>query len=92
MDQQINALLLDLILELKREQTEIKQLTIENNVQQKHNTEVLVEHTRRSKAAEDRLDRLEKRDWMVNGFFKISGSLLALAGTIIGVVAAIRHL
>lgn len=92
MDPQINVLLLDLILDLKREQSEMKAIVIQNSVEHHKNTEVLVEHARRSKAAEDRLERLERRDWMVNGFFKISGSLLALAATIIGVVAAIRHL
>lgn len=79
------ALLLELVLDLKKDQTEMKEMTIENKV-------TLEEHARRSTSSEARLDRLEKRDWMVNGFLKISMSLLGLAATVIGIIAAIRHL
>lgn len=79
------ALLLELVLDLKKDQNEIKQMTVENKV-------TLEDHARRSKASEERLDRLEQRDWMINGFFKISLALLGIVGTVVGIVVAIRAL
>ena len=79
------ALLLELVLDLKKDITTLKEESVKN-------TTTLEEHARRSTASEARLALLEKRDWMVNGFFKISMSLLGLAATIIGIVAALRHL
>lgn len=79
------ALLLELVLDLKKEQSLIKDMTVENKV-------TLEEHARRSSASEDRLDRLEKRDQMLNGFVKISLALLGLAATVIGIMAAINQL
>ncbi len=77
------ALLLELVLDLKKEQNEIKKIAIENTV-------VLIEHERRSTASEVRLERLEKRDTMFNGFVKISASLAAIAGTVLALVAALK--
>lgn len=79
------ALLLELVLDLKKDISVLKEDSIKNTV-------TLEDHTRRSTASEARLALLEQRDWMVNGFFKISMALVGLSATIIGIVAAIRHL
>ncbi len=62
------GLLLELILDLKKDLTSLKEETTKNSV-------VLNDHARRSTASEARLNLLEKRDWMINGFFKILYSL-----------------
>lgn len=77
------ALLLELVLDLKRDQAEMKEMTIENKV-------TLEEHARRSTASEDRLERLEKRDQMLTGFVKISLGLLGVAGTVFAILEALR--
>lgn len=86
------ALLLELVLDLKKDQTVIKDMTIENKV-------TLDDHARRSTASEERhkitearLAMLENRDLMINGFFKISMSLLGLAATVIGILVALKSL
>lgn len=79
------ALLLELVLDLKKDIGSIKEETNKNTI-------ILEEHARRSTASEARLDKLEKRDQMLNGFFKISISLLGLTGTVVGIIAAIRNL
>ncbi len=63
----------------------MKQITIKNSL-------VLDEHIKRTELAELRLERLEDKDQMLTGFFKISMALLGLAATIIGIIAAIRSL
>lgn len=78
------ALLLELVLDLKKDQGEIKQMTVENKV-------ILEDHARRSSASEARLDRLEKRDQMLTGFVKISLGLLSLAATAAGLFEIIKH-
>lgn len=78
------ALLLELVLDLKKDITELKVESAENSAE-------LKEHARRSTASEGRLTLLEKRDWMINGFFKFSIALLGFAGSIIGIIEFIRH-
>jgi hypothetical protein len=77
------ALLLELVLDLKKDIGVIKDETTTN-------TEVLVEHSRRSTASEARLDRLEKRDQMFNGFVKISASILGVIASLATVVEVIH--
>lgn len=86
------ALLLELVLDLKKDITSLKEETTKN-------TGTLEDHARRSTASEERhkvtearLIMLEKREWMINGFFKISMSLLGLAATVIGILAALKSL
>lgn len=84
--------LLDLVFDLKSDISEIKEDIAVNTVS-------LAEHMKRTEMNEarlelneDRLERLEKRDLMLNGFFKISLGVLAAVSTIIGIVAAIHAL
>lgn len=77
------ALLLELVLDLKKDQSEIKDMTIKNSA-------VLEEHTRRSTASEERIERLEQKDQMLSGFIKISGGLLGLLAAIAAIVEVIR--
>lgn len=79
------ALLLELALDLKKDIGVIKEDTSKNTI-------TLEEHERRSTASEARLALLERRNWMIDGFFKISIALVGLTSTIIAIVAAIRHL
>lgn len=78
------ALLLELVLDLKKDISDLKTESTENKA-------TLEEHARRSTASENRLALLEKRDQMLNGFVKISLSLLGVVGSIMGVIEAIRH-
>lgn len=79
------ALLLELVLDLKKDLTNVKEITIKN-------TAVLDEHIRRTDLAETRIDKLEQRDQMLNGFVKISLGLLGVIGTVMGIVYSIRGL
>lgn len=86
------ALLLELVLDLKRDITALQKDVTSLKTEAAQNTVVLDDHARRSTASEARLAILEKRDWMVNGFLKISLALVSLTGAIIGILAALRHL
>lgn len=77
------SLIIDLLFDLKKDQADHKEITIQN-------TTVLVEHERRSLASERRLDYLEKQAAMINGFIKISGGILALAAAVLGIVKALQ--
>ncbi len=83
------ALLLDLVLDLKEEQSEMKEMIVKQGVIQERNTYVLEEHERRSTASENRLELLEQRDLMINGFLKISAGLAGVIGTVWGVIEII---
>lgn len=77
------ALLLDLLLDLKKDMNDVKEVLTKNTV-------TLDTHERRSTASEDRLDRLEKKEQMVMGFIKITAGLATLGLTVLGIVEAIR--
>jgi len=79
------GLLLELVLDLKKDITVLRDESTENKA-------TLEEHARRSTSSEERLDRLEKRDQMLNGFFKISAGLLSAAGSIVAVLEIVRRL
>lgn len=79
------ALLLELVLDLKKDIGSLQEETNKNSI-------VLEDHARRSTASEARLDKLEKRDQMLNGFFKISAGLLSSAASIIAILEIIRRL
>ena len=79
------GLLLELVLDLKKDITALREESTENKA-------TLEEHARRSTNSEARLDRLEKRDQMLNGFFKISAGLLSAAGSIVAILEIIRIL
>ncbi len=86
------ALLLELVLDLKKDISALSQETAKNTV-------TLEEHMRRTEAAEltlaatqKRLEKLEKREWMISGFLKISGGLLTTAASIIAILEIIRRL
>lgn len=83
------ALLLDLVLDLKEEQSEIKEMVVKQGVILERNTEIVEEHERRSTASEHRLELLERRDLMINGFLKISAGLAGVIGTVWGVIEII---
>ncbi len=85
------ALLLELVLDLKKDISSLKEDSTKNTVS-------LEEHMRRTELAEDllalvqeRIAKLEKRDQMLNGFAKISLTLLGAAGALLAVIEAIRH-
>ncbi len=85
------ALLLELVLDLKKDISALKEDSITN-------TANLAEHMRRTELAEKtvelaeaRIAKLEARDQMFNGFLKISAGLLGTAGAILALVEAIRH-
>lgn len=86
------ALLLELVLDLKKDITSLQKDVTTLKTEAAQNTMTLEDHARRSTASEARLAILEKRDWMVNGFLKISISLVSLTGAIIGILVALRHL
>jgi|HubBroStandDraft_5_1064220.scaffolds.fasta_scaffold130182_2 hypothetical protein len=79
------GLLLELVLDLKKDITVLREESTENKA-------TLDEHARRSTSSEERLDRLEKRDQMLNGFFKISAGLLSAAGSVVAILEIIRRL
>lgn len=86
------SLIIDLLFDLKKDQSDIKESTIKN-------TASLDEHMRRTQVAEERLEKLEdaqakveKQAAMLTGFLKISGGILALAGALLGIVRALRGL
>lgn len=86
------GLLLELVLDLKKDITAVQKDVTTLKSEAAANTVTLEDHARRSTASEARLALLEKREWMVNGFFKISLSLVSLTGAVLGILAAIRHL
>lgn len=75
-------LLLDLVLDLKKEQGEIKQLTLENSV-------VLKEHMRRTEVAEKRLDLVENNVMFVTSLGKLIAWTIGIVGGIVGIVYSI---
>jgi hypothetical protein len=77
------ALLLELVLDLKKDIGVIKEDTTTN-------TEILAEHARRSTASENRLEKLEKRDQMLNGFVKISAGLLGIVASLATILEVFR--
>lgn len=77
--------LIDLIIKIKEDVGDLKAETARNTV-------TLEEHEKRSTASEKRLDMLEKRDQMLNGFWKISIGVLGAVGTVVAIVAAIHSL
>lgn len=79
------ALLLELVLDLKKDIGALKEESTKN-------TTTLEEHMRRTELAEIRISTLEKRDQMLNGFVKISAGLLGFAGTVLAVWEAVHHL
>lgn len=86
------SLLLELILDLKKDITSLKENITDLKTEAAKNTVTLEDHARRSTASEARLGMLEQRDQMLNGFFKISLGILGVVASVIGVIAAIRHL
>jgi hypothetical protein len=86
------GLLLELVLDLKKDIGAVR--TDVSNIKEDttKNTVVLDDHARRSTASEKRLDKLEKRDQMLNGFFKISLGILGAIGSIIGIIELIQRL
>ncbi len=92
MDDSKFSLLLDLVLDLKEDQAEIKETTLRNTIVLERNTEIVLEHERRSTASEARLERLEKIEQMFTGFLKISGMILAAVASVYGVVEIIQKL
>lgn len=86
------ALLLELVLDLKKDITSLQRDITALKTEAAQNTIILDDHARRSTASEARLALLEKRDWMINGFLKISLALVSLTGAIIGILAALNRL
>jgi chromosome segregation ATPase len=80
------ALLLELVLDLKKDisavRTDISSLQEDTT----RNSVVLEDHARRSTASEARLDKLERRDQMLNGFLKISLGVLGAVGSVLGIL------
>ncbi len=85
------ALLLELVLDLKKDISATRDDISVVKDETTKNTVVLDDHARRSTASEARLDLLEKRDQMLNGFVKISAGLLGVAGTLLAVWEAVRN-
>lgn len=100
MDDQKFSILYDLLIDLKRNQEEMNDVTIENSV-------VLDEHIRRTLASEKRLAHVEDqiipaiRDEMspikdhirlVNSLIKIGLGLIGVSATLLGIATAIRSL
>ncbi len=79
------ALLLELVLDLKKDIGSIKDETSKNTI-------TLDEHARRSTASEVRLERLEKRDQQFNGFFKISAGVLGVVASVVAILEFLRLL
>jgi hypothetical protein len=77
------ALLLELVLDLKKDIGAIKDETSKNTV-------TLDEHMRRTELAEQRIGKLEKRDQMFNGFVKISASLLGVVASLATILEVFR--
>lgn len=86
------ALLLELVLDLKKDIGSVQKDISSLQEETAKNTVVLDDHARRSTASEKRLDKLEKRDQMLNGFFKISAGVLSAAGSIIAILEIIHRL
>lgn len=76
------ALLLDLILDLKKDQSEIKEMTIENTVS-------LKEHMRRTEIAEKRLELIEDDRKLVRWILKFAGWSFGIASTMAGLIYTI---
>jgi tRNA splicing ligase len=84
--------LINFVMDIKKDQDEIKEIVIKNTV-------VLDEHIRRTELAESRLEIIEQelepiRDHVkgVALVLKISAGLVATAGTLAGLVEVIRNL
>jgi hypothetical protein len=84
--------LLDLILEIKDDVSELR-------VEAASNTVVLEEHAKRSTASENRhellelrMEALEIKEHRLNGFWKISLGILGVVGTLSAITAAIHSL
>ena len=86
------GLLLELVLDLKKDISIVRTDITSLQEETAKNTVILDDHARRSTASEARLDKLEKRDQMLNGFFKISAGLLSAAGSIVAILEIIRRL
>ncbi len=84
------ALLLELVLDLKKDQSELKDMMQKNAIILERNTITVEQHENRSTNLEGRMERLENRDQMLNGFVKISLGLLGVAGTIAAIVAGLQ--
>ncbi len=78
------ALLLELVLDLKKDLSDIKSKTDKNTI-------ILEEHARRSTASEERLERLEKKDIMLTGFVKIAAVVLGVVASVAGIIQVIHH-
>jgi hypothetical protein len=77
------ALLLELVLDLKKDIGIIKEETLANTV-------ILDEHIKRTELAEKRIEVLESRDQMMNGFIKISAGLLGIVASLATIIEVIR--
>lgn len=86
------GLLLELVLDLKKDISYLQEDVTTLKTEAAANSVTLEEHARRSTASEARLALLEKREWMINGFFKISIALVGLTGSLLGILAALKHL
>jgi hypothetical protein len=84
------GLLLELILDLKKDIASLQRDMTIVHEQEAKNSIVLEDHARRSTASEDRLELLENRDQRINGFFKISLGILGVVGTIATIYSAWR--
>lgn len=56
------------------------------------NTQSLIEHTRRTKNLEDRVEPIEKHVLMINAFAKICAGLVATAGFVLVVLEILGRL
>jgi hypothetical protein len=79
------GLLLELVLDLKKDIGSLSEETSKN-------TATLEEHMRRTDLAEQRIEKLEKREQMVNGFLKISAGLLGVVASIVAILEFVRLL
>jgi hypothetical protein len=77
------ALLLELVLDLKKDIGLIKDETSKNTI-------TLDEHMRRTELAELRIKKLEERDQMMNGFVKISAGILGVVASLATIIEVIR--
>lgn len=77
------ALLLELVLDLKKDIGAIKEDTSKNTI-------TLDEHIRRTELAETRIARLEERDQRLNGFVKISGGILGVVASLATILEVVR--
>ena len=85
------GLLLELVMDLKKDISSMQHDLSTVKSELAANTVTLEDHARRSTASEARLALLEKRDWMINGFFKISLALVSLTAALIGILSTFHH-